>query len=439
MERGMRGMKNLVVGILAHVDAGKTTLSESMLYLSGSIRKLGRVDHQDAFLDTYDLERSRGITIFSKQAVFSLKDCRITLLDTPGHVDFCAEMERTLQVLDYAILVISGADGVQGHTQTLWRLLQRYKITVFLFVNKMDQDGTDREKLMEELPENLERELKKGRRAIVIGYLGRVWEDHWTLPENIRPLYTVILEDTIRPHARETLKFFRREGVQVKMISGDHITTVSQIARRAGLEEWEKAIDLSVLPGEVDYDRICEEYAVFARVTPKQKQELVKDLKRQGHQVAMTGDGVNDLLALREADCSIAVADGSEASRQISQIVLLNSDFTNLPQVVMEGRKVIHNVTRTAQVFFIKTIYSVLVSLFCLITNQSFPFIPIQITLVDACIEAYPSFLTISAADSDFYDCSAEKLSAVYTASSIYLCHYDRRNVWGFGGASFSV
>lgn len=255
------------------------------------------------------------------------------------------------------------------------------------------------EKLMEELPENLERELKKGRRAIVIGYLGRVWEDHWTLPENIRPLYTVILEDTIRPHARETLKFFRREGVQVKMISGDHITTVSQIARRAGLEEWEKAIDLSVLPGEVDYDRICEEYAVFARVTPKQKQELVKALKRQGHQVAMTGDGVNDLLALREADCSIAVADGSDASRQISQIVLLNSDFTNLPQVVMEGRKVIHNVTRTAQVFFIKTIYSVLVSLFCLITNQSFPFIPIQITLVDACIEAYPSFLTIFEAD----------------------------------------
>lgn len=199
-------------------------------------------------------------------------------------------------------------------------------------------------------------------------------------------------------------------------------------------------IPMTDLPrGEVDYDRICEEYAVFARVTPKQKQELVKDLKRQGHQVAMTGDGVNDLLALREADCSIAVADGSDASRQISQIVLLNSDFTNLPQVVMEGRKVIHNVTRTAQVFFIKTIYSVLVSLFCLITNQSFPFIPIQITLVDACIEAYPSFLTISAADSDFYDCSAEKLSAVYTASSIYLCHYDRRNVWGIGGASFSV
>ena len=149
-------LKHICMGILAHVDAGKTTLSESMLYLSGSIRKLGRVDHQDAFLDTYDLERSRGITIFSKQAVFTLGDCRITLLDTPGHEDFCAEMERTLQVLDYAILVISGADGVQGHTQTLWRLLQRYKIPVFLFVNKMDQNGTDREKLMEELKRKLD-------------------------------------------------------------------------------------------------------------------------------------------------------------------------------------------------------------------------------------------------------------------------------------------
>ena len=149
-------MKNLAIGILAHVDAGKTTLSESMLYLSGSIRKMGRVDHQDAFLDTFELEKDRGITIFSKQAVFHLGECRVTLLDTPGHVDFSSEMERTLQVLDYAILVISGADGVQGHTQTLWRLLKRYKIPVFLFVNKMDQEGTDKIQLLHELKDKLD-------------------------------------------------------------------------------------------------------------------------------------------------------------------------------------------------------------------------------------------------------------------------------------------
>ena len=139
------------IGIVAHVDAGKTTLSESMLYHAGAIRKLGRVDHKDAFLDTDQMERERGITIFSKQAVFRWKDRTITLLDTPGHVDFSAEMERVLQVLDCAVLVVSGADGVQGHTQTLWKLLKRYQIPTFLFVNKMDQEGTDGEKLLKEL------------------------------------------------------------------------------------------------------------------------------------------------------------------------------------------------------------------------------------------------------------------------------------------------
>mgnify|MGYP004510404689 FL=1 len=144
------------MGILAHVDAGKTTLSESMLYLSGTVRKLGRVDHKDAFLDTYALERDRGITIFSKQAVFSLGNKKVNLLDTPGHVDFSAEMERTLQVLDYAVLVISGADGVQGHTETLWKLLKLYDIPTFIFINKMDQQGTDKAALLSELKERLD-------------------------------------------------------------------------------------------------------------------------------------------------------------------------------------------------------------------------------------------------------------------------------------------
>lgn len=149
-------MKNIVMGILAHVDAGKTTLSESMLYLSGTVRKLGRVDHKDAFLDTYALERDRGITIFSKQAVFSLGNKKVNLLDTPGHVDFSAEMERTLQVLDYAVLVISGADGIQGHTETLWKLLKLYDIPTFIFINKMDQQGTDQAALLSELKERLD-------------------------------------------------------------------------------------------------------------------------------------------------------------------------------------------------------------------------------------------------------------------------------------------
>ncbi len=148
--------EGLVIGIVAHVDAGKTTLAESMLYLGGQIRKPGRVDHKDTVLDNFALERERGITIFSKQARFGWHDMELTLLDTPGHVDFSAEMERTLQVLDCAVLVINGADGVQGHTRTLWRLLERYEIPVFLFINKMDQPGTDSGRLMESLTRQLD-------------------------------------------------------------------------------------------------------------------------------------------------------------------------------------------------------------------------------------------------------------------------------------------
>ena len=148
-------LKRICTGLLAHVDAGKTTLSEALLYESGQLRRLGRVDHRDAFLDTDAQERERGITIFSKQARLSLDGLDLTLLDTPGHVDFSSEMERTLQVLDYAILVISGTDGVQGHTATLWRLLARYHIPTFLFVNKMDLAGTDRAALLEQLRSRL--------------------------------------------------------------------------------------------------------------------------------------------------------------------------------------------------------------------------------------------------------------------------------------------
>ena len=148
-------MKQLVVGILAHVDAGKTTLSEGLLFENGSIRKTGRVDNGDAFLDTFALEKERGITIFSKQAVLQREDAVITLLDTPGHVDFSAEMERTLWVLDAAILVISASDGVQGHTRTVWKLLHKHNVPVFIFVNKMDQPGADKEKLLADIKKQL--------------------------------------------------------------------------------------------------------------------------------------------------------------------------------------------------------------------------------------------------------------------------------------------
>ena len=173
------------IAMLAHVDAGKTTLSEALLYKSGSIRKAGRVDNKDAFLDTNEMERNRGITIFSKQAVFSYGGCEITLLDTPGHVDFSAEMERTLQVLDYAVLIISGADGVQGHTRTLWRLLARYNIPAFIFVNKMDQQGTDHDKLLAQIKDTLGSacvDFSKNTDALSIFPVPAQRQDSWYWP-----------------------------------------------------------------------------------------------------------------------------------------------------------------------------------------------------------------------------------------------------------------
>lgn len=154
-------MQKVTLGILAHVDSGKTTLSEGLLYASGALRKLGRVDHGDAFLDTDALERERGITIFSKQAMLFAGDKEFTLLDTPGHVDFSAEMERTLSVLDYAVLVISGSDGVQSHTRTLWRLLTRYEVPTFLFINKMDLVGADKDALLRQLAATLSAEWRR--------------------------------------------------------------------------------------------------------------------------------------------------------------------------------------------------------------------------------------------------------------------------------------
>ena len=147
--------KNITLGLVAHVDSGKTTLTEAMLVGAGALRQAGRVDHGDAFLDTHALERSRGITIFAKEARLTLPHTELTLLDTPGHADFGAEMERTLSVLDYALLIISGTDGVQAHTETLWRLLERYRLPVFIFINKMDRPGADRDGILENLQQKL--------------------------------------------------------------------------------------------------------------------------------------------------------------------------------------------------------------------------------------------------------------------------------------------
>lgn len=237
----------------------------------------------------------------------------------------------------------------------------------------------------------LEKEESRGRRVLLAGITREPVSAEEPLPP-VQALALLILSDPIRLGAAETLAYFQKEGVDLKLISGDNPVTASALAKQAGFPEAERYIDMTGITDAAEIEKAALHYAVFGRVSPLQKKQLVQALQKNGHSVAMTGDGVNDLLALREADCSIAVAEGSDAARQVSQVVLLDSDFSSLPAVLAEGRRVVNNITRVAGVFFVKTIYSVLLSIACLVLNIPFPFLPIQITLIDLVIEGYPAF-----------------------------------------------
>ena len=246
------------------------------------------------------------------------------------------------------------------------------------------------EKSNAQMPEKITDLQKRGKRVIGIAYTNKVINTP-ELPE-LEVVASIILEDPLRRNAKEMLGYFKKQDVEVKIISGDNSLTVSNIAKTAGLENYDSYIDLSTIKSDDEIAGLVDKYSIFARVLPHQKSIIVKALQEKGHKVAMTGDGVNDVIALREADCSITLPDATDSAKQVSQIVLLNSDFSVLKDVLMEGRRVVNNITNVARIFFIKTIYSVLLSVFCILTNMEFPFIPIQITLIDLVIEAYTSF-----------------------------------------------
>lgn len=250
------------------------------------------------------------------------------------------------------------------------------------------------EKLFEkskiEMPEKIIDLQKNGKRVLAIAYTNKVIASP-ELPE-LEIIGTIILEDPLRKNAKEMLGYFKKQGIDVKVISGDSPLTVSNIAKTAGLKDYDSYIDLSTISTDAEIVDLVDKYSIFARVLPHQKSIIIKALQAKNHKVAMTGDGVNDVIALREADCSITLPDATDSAKQVSQIVLLNSDFSILKDVLMEGRRVVNNITKVARIFFIKTIYSILLSIFCIFTNIEFPFIPIQITLIDLVIEAYTSF-----------------------------------------------
>ena len=225
------------------------------------------------------------------------------------------------------------------------------------------------------IPEELRAEIQQGKRVLFLACTTEAVQPDTPLPD-MTALAALVLSDPIRSGAADTLAYFRREGVSVKVISGDHPAAAAAVAAQAGLENASAWVDMSRVDTEDGLLRAAAKYTVFGRVSPEQKRQLVEAFQAQGHRVAMTGDGVNDILAMRKADCSIAMAHGSEAARQAAQVVLLDSDFTALPHILLEGRRVVNNMTRVAGVFFVKTIYSILLSLFCVLANLPSPSSP---------------------------------------------------------------
>ena len=231
---------------------------------------------------------------------------------------------------------------------------------------------------------------QKGFRVLLVASCdGKIENDK--LPISRKPIFIIIIEDHVREDAPETIKWFKDNGVQIKIISGDNPITVSEVSKRVGVEKAENYISLEGLT-EQQVIEAAEKYTVFGRVSPEQKSILVKALKSKGHKVAMTGDGVNDILALKEADCSIAMASGSEATRNVSHLVLLDSNFSSMPSVVAEGRRVVNNIQKSSSLFLMKTIFAIMLSIFCLIVNESYPFNTNQMLLLEYFVIGLPSF-----------------------------------------------
>ena len=233
---------------------------------------------------------------------------------------------------------------------------------------------------------------KEGLRVLVLAHSSNLNLEN-ELPKGLKPVALFVITDIIRDNAPETLEFFRNQGVNLKVISGDDPVTVSAIAKKAGLENADKYIDATTITTPEDMERAVAECSVFGRVTPQQKKEMVLALKKQKHTVAMTGDGVNDVLALKEADCSVVMAEGSDAAKNIANVVLMDSNFAAMPEIVNQGRRVVNNIRTAASMFLIKTIFSVLLCLITIFWGDSYPFEPIQMSLISACAVGIPTFL----------------------------------------------
>ena len=244
----------------------------------------------------------------------------------------------------------------------------------------------------EEILDVCQKYAQEGLRVLTLAHSSQMAEGT-ELPADLEPVALLLLTDVIREEAPDTLKFFDSQEVDLKVISGDDPVTVSAIAKRAGLKNAESYVDATTLETEEDLEEAVSKYSIFGRVTPQQKKEMLQALQKQGHTVAMTGDGVNDVLALKEADCSIAMAQGSDAAKNIANVVLLDSNFASMPHIVNQGRRVVNNIRTAASMFLIKTMFSVMLSLLTIFFGNTYPFEPIQMSLISACAVGIPTFL----------------------------------------------
>lgn len=393
---------NTVAAIIGMIPEGLILLTSTVLAVG--IIRLAR--HKVLVQELYCIETLARVDVLCLDKTGTITEGRMELKDVLPVGGFgTEEIDRALNAL---------TSSLEDNNPTFNAVKGKYQVKSDLIASEIVPFSSDRkwsgaafgeqgvyvigaaEFIFQNIPQEVKAGLSKfsaGYRVLVLAHAEHGFQENGGLPGGLAPMALLVIKDVIRKDAKQTLDFFEKQGVDLKIISGDNVQTVSGIAKEAGLKNYASFVDATTLKTPEDIKAAVEEYSIFGRVTPTQKKDLVCALKEAGHTVAMTGDGVNDVLALKEADCSVAMASGTDAARNVSQLVLLNSDFSSMPKVVAEGRRSINNIQRSASLFLVKTIYSSILAILFIFLDFKYPFEPIQMTLLSAFTIGLPSFV----------------------------------------------
>lgn len=401
---------NTVAAIIGMIPEGLILLTSTVLAV-GIIRL---AKHKVLVQELYCIETLARVDVLCLDKTGTITEGRMDLKDVLPIGGFGREeIDRALNAL---------TSSLEDNNPTFNAIKGKYQVKSDLTVSEIVPFSSDRkwsgaafeeqgayvigaaEFIFEDIPKEVKAglsEFSAGYRVLVLAHAEQGFQENGGLPGGLVPMALLVIKDVIRKDAKQTLDFFEKQGVDLKIISGDNVQTVSGIAKEAGLKNYANFVDATTLKTPEDIKAAVEEYSIFGRVTPTQKKDLICALKEAGHTVAMTGDGVNDVLALKEADCSVAMASGTDAARNVSQLVLLNSDFSSMPKVVAEGRRSINNIQRSASLFLVKTIYSSILAILFIFLDFKYPFEPIQMTLLSAFTIGLPSFVLALEPNSD--------------------------------------